>query len=82
MKTRFYVSKFRPEMFGVFTETELYGITENLIEARKLVPINYQRMPFDEMGKSVEHIMISNREKLENEEDILEYYEKKHDSEL
>jgi hypothetical protein len=82
MKTRFYVSKFRPEMFGVFTETELFGITENLNEAHKLVPLNYQRMPFNEMGKCVEHIMISNREKFENEDDILEYYEKKNDSEL
>lgn len=77
MKNRFYVSKFRSEKFGVFTETELLGIKDNLEEAHNLIPLGYQRIPFNEMGKDVDHIMISNREKLKNENDILEYYEKK-----
>jgi len=77
MKNAFYVSTFRPNGFGVFTETELIDVKNNLEDARSSIPLGYQRIPFNEMGRNVEHIMISNLEKLKNESDILEYYQKK-----
>ncbi len=75
MKTRFYVLKFQPEKNRVFTLIESLGICDSLNEARKLIPSNFQVVPFSEMGKVGEHIMISNLEKPKDESDILEYYE-------